>query len=85
MFDSWIDVLLGFITWWAGLHFVLRARKRRWLRKQRKEKDRAGPIVMWLGAVLMAFGGLLATLDRRYRRERAAATERASATATVQP
>ena len=41
--------------------------------------------LLWLGAVLMAFGGLLATLDRRYRRERAVATERASATATVQP
>lgn len=59
MFDSWIDVLLGFITWWAGLYFVLRARKRRWLRKQRKEKDRAGPIVMWLGAVLIVAGVLL--------------------------
>ena len=41
--------------------------------------------LLWLGSALMALGGLLATLDRRYRRERAAATEPAQTTATVQP
>jgi cytochrome c-type biogenesis protein CcmF len=40
--------------------------------------------LLWLGSLLMAIGGLLATLDRRYRRERAAASETAQAAATVQ-
>jgi cytochrome c-type biogenesis protein CcmF len=40
--------------------------------------------LLWLGAALMALGGMLATLDRRYRRERALAPEPAQA-ATVQP
>jgi cytochrome c-type biogenesis protein CcmF len=34
---------------------------------------------IWLGAALMALGGLLATLDKRYRRRREAADERALA------
>ena len=33
---------------------------------------------VWLGSALMAFGGLLATLDRRYRRRKEAADERAA-------
>jgi cytochrome c-type biogenesis protein CcmF len=33
--------------------------------------------LVWLGALLMALGGLLATFDRRYRRARAPATEAA--------
>jgi len=40
--------------------------------------------LLWLGSLFMALGGLLSTLDRRYRRERAAASEPAQATATVQ-
>jgi cytochrome c-type biogenesis protein CcmF len=41
--------------------------------------------LLWLGSALMALGGLLATLDRRYRRERAVATEPAQTTLVVQP
>jgi len=40
--------------------------------------------LLWLGAVFMALGGLLSTLDRRYRRERATASDTAQAAATVQ-
>jgi cytochrome c-type biogenesis protein CcmF len=40
---------------------------------------------LWLGAALMALGGLLATLDRRYRKVRELATEPATAVATVNP
>jgi len=39
---------------------------------------------VWLGAALMALGGLVATLDKRYRRRREAAEERAAATHTLQ-
>jgi cytochrome c-type biogenesis protein CcmF len=41
--------------------------------------------LLWLGSALMALGGLLATLDKRYRRVRAVATEPAQTTLTVQP
>jgi cytochrome c-type biogenesis protein CcmF len=41
--------------------------------------------LLWLGSALMALGGLLATLDKRYRRVRAVATEPAPTTLTVQP
>ena len=41
--------------------------------------------LLWLGAALMAIGGLIATLDKRYRRERVSATEPAQTTAVVQP
>jgi cytochrome c biogenesis factor len=34
---------------------------------------------VWLGAALMALGGLVATLDKRYRRRRETADERAMA------
>jgi len=37
--------------------------------------------LLWLGAALMAFGGFLATLDRRYRRQREVVTAPASAAA----
>jgi cytochrome c-type biogenesis protein CcmF len=39
--------------------------------------------LVWLGAALMALGGLLATFDRRYRRARAPATEAAVAASTL--
>jgi cytochrome c-type biogenesis protein CcmF len=38
---------------------------------------------IWLGSALMALGGLLATLDRRYRRRRETAEERAQSPAAV--
>jgi len=41
--------------------------------------------LLWLGAALMALGGFLATLDRRYRRERVAATEPVQTAVVVQP
>jgi cytochrome c-type biogenesis protein CcmF len=31
--------------------------------------------LVWLGALLMACGGLLATFDRRYRKQRATAAQ----------
>jgi cytochrome c-type biogenesis protein CcmF len=40
---------------------------------------------VWLGAALMAIGGFLATLDRRYRRRREAAEQRAAAPASAPP
>jgi cytochrome c-type biogenesis protein CcmF len=39
---------------------------------------------LWLGAALMALGGLLATFDRRYRRERATASEPVQSTEPVE-
>jgi cytochrome c biogenesis factor len=39
--------------------------------------------LVWLGAVLMALGGLLSTFDRRYRRARAPVTEAASAASAL--
>lgn len=56
MLNSWADVLLGFITWWVGLYWLLRAGKRRWTRNQRNERDIAALIVMWFGAVLTIAG-----------------------------
>jgi cytochrome c-type biogenesis protein CcmF len=38
---------------------------------------------IWLGCVIMAFGGFLGALDPRYRRARRAATVSAAATAVV--
>ncbi len=40
---------------------------------------------VWLGAFLMACGGLLATFDRRYRRRREAAQEQAAAAGEALP
>ena len=39
---------------------------------------------LWLGSALMAFGGLLATMDRRYRRRREAAEASATAAPALQ-
>jgi cytochrome c-type biogenesis protein CcmF len=41
--------------------------------------------LLWLGAALMALGGLLATLDRRYRRVREAVAAPAGPTLAVKP
>jgi cytochrome c-type biogenesis protein CcmF len=38
---------------------------------------------VWLGAIFMACGGFLATLDRRYRRRREAAEEAAATSLVV--
>ena len=38
---------------------------------------------IWVGCVIMAFGGLLGALDPRYRRARRVASVSSSATATV--
>ena len=38
---------------------------------------------VWLGSVLMALGGLIATLDKRYRRRRETAEEAAAAAAAA--
>ncbi len=56
MLDSWVDIVLGFVTWWVGLHWLMRARKRRWIRRQRSERDLAALLVMWFGAVLAVAG-----------------------------
>src|SRR5690606_6287485 len=38
---------------------------------------------IWLGALLMALGGMVATLDKRYRRRRETVEEKAAATDAV--
>jgi hypothetical protein len=59
MFLSWLDLLLGFVVWWVGLHFFAHAHQRRSQRLRRGERDRIAVIIMWLSAVLVTTGLLL--------------------------
>jgi cytochrome c-type biogenesis protein CcmF len=38
---------------------------------------------IWLGALIMAFGGIIAITDRRYRRRKSTADEAVGATGTA--